>query len=218
MVMPTPPNMAYPVPPARQRMSPAARLLVVALVVIFCIATLSVVANILMFLKNNAQENDLNGKISDLQSKNSSMSSDISALQADKATLQGKLDSLESTDITAIKGDITQLQDATKVPDVKFTISSLDLTFDDYYSDIDYYYGNATITCSDISSDYEILVKQTLNSGGSPYKDKVEYSLINIVNGAGVYYTEDDAAKGKLIKPDYTLEVIGFIQLDNMPK
>lgn len=219
MDMPTPPNMAYQVqaPMPKRKMSSSVRLLIVALVVIFCIASLSVVANLLLYLKSNALKSDLGARIDALQTKNDGLAADLTALRTDNDALKGRLDTLESADIAAIRGDITKLQDVTKVPEIKFTISELKLTFESYTYEDDYY-GEASVTCSDNTSDYLVLIKQTLNSGGTPGKDKVIYNFIDVVKGSGSYYTNDWNDKGKLVKPNYTIEVIGFLKLDVMSK
>jgi hypothetical protein len=199
------PGMQYAMPPAKK--NTRVTLLIIALIVIFCIASISVATNIVLFEKLNSLKNDVSAEIKDLQAKDSGMSTDMSALQ-------GKVDSLTNVDISAIKTDITQLKDLTAVPDVKIKISSLSLTLDDSYQYTDYYDGEATITCSDTSSDYIALVKQTLNSGGTPGKSKVAYYLIDIESGTGTYYTSDYNTKGKLVRPYYTLEVLSFIKLN----
>jgi len=207
METPTPPNMIYAVPPAKKAMPLPVKLLIAALIVIFSIAVLSVLANILLNIKSNS----LTGEITTLQAKVSSLSTDISAMQS-------KLGSITSVDIATIKSDVSQLKDVTNVPDIKFSISTLDLSFYSGYIYEDDYYGKAIVTCSDSSSNYEALLKETLNSGGTLDVDKVHYYLIDIVNGSGIHYTHDWADKGTLMRPDYTLEVLGFIKLDAWSK
>jgi hypothetical protein len=202
METPTQPSAIYAAPPAKKPKTVHVKLLVAALAFVFCIATLSAVANILLYEKSKS----LATNITLLQTEFSNLNTDVS-------TQKSSLESLKSADIAAIKTDISQLKDTTQIPDAKFTISTLKQSFYDGYPDEDDYYGKATVTCSDASSNYEVLIKETLNSGGTQNVSSVHYYLIDVVNGSGPYYTHDWGDKGKLAMPDYTLEPLGFIKL-----
>lgn len=92
-----------------------------------------------------------------------------------------------------------------------FSIASFKLEYkkDDYG---EAYSGNVIITC-DRPDPCIVILRTTLLSGGSAYTEAVSYSMLIIQNGVGKYSTYDWAETGKLTKPEYQFEVIGYVQM-----
>lgn len=97
-------------------------------------------------------------------------------------------------------------------PVLTFSIARFDLNYkkDDYGEG---YSGTAFITC-DLPVACIVILKTTLVSGGSAYTEDVSYSLVIVHDGIGRYSTYDWAETGKIEKPVYAFEVVGYFQAE----
>ena len=141
------------------------------------------------------------------------------SLKSDLAKLEGDIDDIDSDreeDIQALKTDMSALKETKAAADAPvFKVASFDLQFDDG-SYTDSYEGEGVLTCSD-KSPYLALLKETLKSGGSASKKKINYYFIAVTDGAGEFTTYDWGDSGVLQRPDYEFEVIGYVKADVMP-
>ena len=125
--------------------------------------------------------------------------------------LNGKLASLQSA-LESTAGRVGLIQSSLEIQPAApvFSVASFKLEYkkDDYGET---YSGNVIITC-DQADPCVVILKTTLISGGSAYTDAVSYSLLIVQNGVGKYSTYDWGELGKLEKPQYEFEVVGYIQ------
>lgn len=195
-------------------------LMTVAVILSFCIAVASMAAAVVLFIGNNELKEDIKALKSQaddfsegMRGQDKTVRTMSTQVSANKAEIDVKLATLRDTDLKAIKGDVATLQDKTKDIHPDFKLSSLKLTFDDSYTYSDYYDGVASVTCSDKASKYLVLIKSILKSGGTPGVDREYTVYATVVNGTGKFYTQDSNEKGKLVKPVYSFEIIGFSRL-----
>ncbi len=90
-----------------------------------------------------------------------------------------------------------------------FSIARFDLNYkkDEYGEG---YSGTAIISC-DLPDASIVILKTTLLSGGSAYTEEVSYSLVIVHDGIGRYPTYDWGETGKIEKPEYKFEVVGYL-------
>ena len=127
--------------------------------------------------------------------------------------LESKLTSMQSSlDFAAEWVDSIQSTLDIQSPDPVFSIASFKLDYkkDDYGET---YSGSVIITC-DQTAPCIVILKTTLVSGGSAYTEAVSYSLLIVQNGVGKFTTYDWGKVGKLEKPEYQFEVVGYIQME----
>ncbi len=119
-------------------------------------------------------------------------------------------DSLESNamSIETVQSSMDQLDR----PKPVFFIARFDLNYkkDEYGEG---YSGTAIISC-DLPDASIVILKTTLLSGGSAYTEEVSYSLVIVQDGIGRYPTYDWGETGKIEKPEYQFEVIGYVQME----
>lgn len=204
-------------PPAGKKTSVV--LLLIALALLFCMVVLSLAAAVFLYVTGNNAKADLSSRLESatneiavLKRNASGLENRLLAQETEKAALESRVNTLADVDIAAIRGDITLLKDAAKDVNPGFYVSNLNLTFSDTDTNYDYYYGNATVTCGDNSAGYVVIIKQTWISGGTANRDTVQYFLIPVAGGTGKFYTTDWNDKGKLVKPSYNYEVVGFVK------
>ncbi len=94
-------------------------------------------------------------------------------------------------------------------PKPVFSIARFDLNYkkDEYGEG---YSGTAIIAC-DLPDASIVILKTTLLSGGSAYTEEVSYSLVIVHDGIGRYPTYDWGETGKIEKPEYRFDVVGYI-------
>lgn len=220
-----------PAAPAKKKVSFI--IMVVALALTFCIAIASLVSAVLLFLNDNslrdqiadlksesvAAQDTLKADDAKLQEKISGLSKDVIAIKdTEIADLKTKMDQFGNVELASVKTDVAALKEKTKDIHPDFNVGTLKLKFDNSYAYTDYYDGKASVTCSDKDAKYLVLIKVNLKSGGTPGKEDEFFVVISVINGLGELITFDSNSKGKLVKPVYSLEIVGFTKFDDWKK
>lgn len=74
------------------------------------------------------------------------------------------------------------------------------------------YTGKGLITTQEKKGVYLVALKITLKSGGGEDSQKEEYTTIMISNGKGEFRTYEYGDEGKITKPEYEFEILGYIK------
>lgn len=211
-------------------------IMVIALVLSLCIGGVSMLCAKNFYddmITMNSQLSALNDKVTTLSDVDvNAMRRDIASLEKqvatlsqvdygtmdkDIASLKNQITTLSSVDFDAMNSDIAMLKEMksnTVVPTFKITGFNLAFSSD---SGSDAYIGEGAITCSS-KEPYLAVVRCTLKSGGAATTPKTETYFIEISEGAGTFSTCDYGDTGKLKKPEYVFEVIGYIKTESIQK
>lgn len=97
----------------------------------------------------------------------------------------------------------------------KFEVTDFSMTSDiteyTYSANSETYKGKGLITTSKKSDTYLVAIKVILKSGGG--KDSKSYcTMVMVNNGKGEFTTYDSADEGKISKPEYEFEILGYVK------
>lgn len=74
------------------------------------------------------------------------------------------------------------------------------------------YTGTGLITTQEKNGVYLVALKRILKSGGEEDSEKEYYTTVMVSNGKGEFSTFDMGDEGKIIKPEYEFEILGYIK------
>lgn len=97
----------------------------------------------------------------------------------------------------------------------RFEITDFSMTSDvteyTYTTNSETYKGKGLITTSKKSDTYLVAIKVILKSGGG--KNSNSYStMVMVNNGKGEFTTYDSDDEGKIRKPEYEFEILGYVK------
>lgn len=74
------------------------------------------------------------------------------------------------------------------------------------------YTGKGLITTQEKKGTYLVALKIILKSGGEENSKKEDYTTVMINNGKGEFGTFDYGDEGKITKPEYEFQILGYIE------
>lgn len=93
-----------------------------------------------------------------------------------------------------------------KVDSFNMETESTNYTYTDNYTT---YSGSGTVTCTDATHNYYVLLQQTDKANGA-----IEQNIALVVNGTGEFTTYDTSLSDAKQKPDYEFKILGFIPFE----